>query len=217
MFGLTDPEVHQVLQALLKMGIGVTLAGLVGLEREMHARPAGIRTHMLLILGVIIFCEASTHFGGDPARIAAQVVTGVGFLGAGTIMRTGGEITGLTTAASLWATASVGMAVSMGGPFMAIAVAAVGLSLATLVWVDKIESRFLRKNYARILRLTLNEEQGGFEVLAELGQKHGIKVHSVDIVQKHPDVIVDIGLHGNTDGLVEKLISLKSVVGASWK
>src|SRR3954471_10979252 len=88
---------------LVKMGVGALMAGLIGWEREKHGRPAGIRTHMLMVMGVILFSEAGKYFGAtsDPSRVAAQIVTGVGFLGAGTIMRVGPEIRGLTTAASI--------------------------------------------------------------------------------------------------------------------
>jgi len=90
---------------------------MVGWEREVHGRPAGMRTHMLLVIGVVLMCEVSRAFSpaGDPARIAAQIVTGVGFLGAGAIMRIGMEVKGLTSAASLWTVTGIGMAVSVGG------------------------------------------------------------------------------------------------------
>ena len=93
------------------------LGGLIGWERERHARPAGLRTHILVCVGAALITEISHSFGPNGDRIAAQVVTGVGFLGAGTIIRegTGGLVHGLTTAASLWAIAGVGIAVGYGG------------------------------------------------------------------------------------------------------
>src|SRR5688500_16023949 len=98
----------------------------------MHGEPSGDRTHMLVGLGALPFTEVGRGLGGDPARVAAQVVTGIGFLGAGTILRMGAEVRGLTTAASVWATASIAMAVSIGGPFMLIAFLATVLALVTL-------------------------------------------------------------------------------------
>src|SRR5690606_8844195 len=112
---------REALGLLLKLGYAALLAGLVGIEREISGRPAGIRTHMLVGIGAALFSMTGEAFAGDQGRVAAQVVTGVGFLGAGTIMRMGGEVKGLTTAASVWATAAIGMAVAVGGTFLIVA------------------------------------------------------------------------------------------------
>jgi putative Mg2+ transporter-C (MgtC) family protein len=107
--------------------VAAALGGSVGLEREIHNHPAGIRTHMLVALGSGLFTVLSIHgFAGvpgapvDPTRIAAQVVSGIGFLGAGAILKDGVVIRGLTTAASLWATAAVGMAAGAGEYLLAV-------------------------------------------------------------------------------------------------
>lgn len=97
--------------------IGASLLGaLIGWEREQHGREAGIRTYAAVSLGACVFGLISAHVSksADPTRIAAQVVTGVGFLGAGVILREQGQIRGLTTAATVWATASVGLAIAFG-------------------------------------------------------------------------------------------------------
>lgn len=96
--------------------IAALLGALVGWERQGHGREAGIRTYAAVSLGACVFGLISSHVSesADPARIAAQVVTGVGFLGAGVILREHGRITGLTTAATLWATAAVGLAIAFG-------------------------------------------------------------------------------------------------------
>lgn len=129
-------------ELLMKLGLGVLVGGAIGWERETHGHPAGVRTHMLLCLGVVLFSEVSKSFGGDPGRIAAQIFTGVGFLGAGAILRTGLEIRGLTTAASLWAVAGISMAVSAGHQFYWVAIASTFLALFTLSVVDNFERRF---------------------------------------------------------------------------
>jgi len=93
------------------------LAGLVGYEREQADKPAGFRTHILVGMGAALFTVVSVYGfagGSDPARVAAQIVTGIGFLGAGTIFRSEGLVLGLTTAASIWAVAAIGMAVAVG-------------------------------------------------------------------------------------------------------
>lgn len=105
-------EMLFVLRVLLAAGLGAV----IGWERERHAREAGIRTYAAVSTGACVFGLISSHLatGADPARIAAQVVSGVGFLGAGVILREQGRITGLTTAATIWATASVGLALAFG-------------------------------------------------------------------------------------------------------
>ena len=100
------------MRVLLAVGLG----GLIGFEREWHGRQAGIRTYAAVALGACVFALISTHVtgGNNPHVIAAGVVTGIGFLGAGVIMRDQGNIAGLTTAATLWSTASVGLAIGYG-------------------------------------------------------------------------------------------------------
>lgn len=100
-----------------RLVMAAALAGLVGYEREQADKPAGFRTHILVGMGAALFTVVSIYgFGraSDPARVAAQIVTGIGFLGAGTIFRGEGLVLGLTTAASIWAVAAIGMAVAVG-------------------------------------------------------------------------------------------------------
>jgi putative Mg2+ transporter-C (MgtC) family protein len=124
------------IEITVKIGIIVLLSGIIGLDRELKHKPAGLKTHILVGLGSTIFTLVSLYmfyeFQGkqgasvDPGRIAAQVVTGIGFLGAGTIMQSKGTITGLTTAASLWAVAGIGLAVGAGMyPLAVISTAAI--------------------------------------------------------------------------------------------
>jgi putative Mg2+ transporter-C (MgtC) family protein len=109
-------------QVLLQILLAAFLSMIIGLDRESRNQPAGLRTHMLVGLGSCLFTVLSLNAfaGSDPARVAAQVVVGVGFLGAGTIMQRQGEPHHLTTAASIWATAAVGMAVGAGAWFLAV-------------------------------------------------------------------------------------------------
>lgn len=108
-----SPEVEMVLRLLL----AVVLGGIVGWERQMAKKPAGLRTHLLVCIGAALFTLASIYGfeGGDPARVAAGIVAGIGFLGAGTIIRSGeGILVGLTTASSIWAVAAIGMVAGTG-------------------------------------------------------------------------------------------------------
>lgn len=114
-------DVPVQLDLSLRLVLAAALGALIGAEREIHGHPAGIRTHMLVALGSGLFTVLSIHGFGqgpgvpiDPTRIAAQIVSGIGFLGAGAILKDGIVIRGLTTAASLWATAAVGMAAGAG-------------------------------------------------------------------------------------------------------
>ena len=104
-------------QMLVQMVLAVGLGTMVGYEREHEGKPAGMRTHGMVSLGAALFTLVSIHgFGGtsDPARLAAQIVSGVGFLGAGAILHDRGSIRGLTTAASLWVTAAIGTTIGAG-------------------------------------------------------------------------------------------------------
>jgi len=137
------PLVH--LTGLLLLAL--LLGGLIGWERERHARPAGLRTHILVCVGAALITEISHSFGPNGDRIAAQVVTGVGFLGAGTIIRegTGGLVHGLTTAASLWAIAGVGIAVGYGGLYAELGTVATLLILFTLTLLNTFEEDLIRR------------------------------------------------------------------------
>ncbi|XHH09536.1 MAG: MgtC/SapB family protein [Candidatus Bathyarchaeia archaeon] len=100
-------------ETLAGLLLAVLLGGLVGWEREKSSRPAGLRTHMLVCLGSFLFTLVSLSFSSDPARIAAGIVAGIGFIGAGTIWGQKDKIQGITTAASLWITAAIGLAIGV--------------------------------------------------------------------------------------------------------
>ena len=122
----------------IRLALAIALGGVLGLERELRNQPAGFRTHIVLCVGSALFTMLSSHmaqvWGGnaDPTRIAAQVVVGVGFLGAGAIFRLGVSVKGLTTAANLWTTAGIGMAVGTGFYFGAVLATAIILVALTL-------------------------------------------------------------------------------------
>jgi putative Mg2+ transporter-C (MgtC) family protein len=116
----------------LRLALAAGLGGAIGLEREYRRKPAGLRTNMLIALGSALFSILSVELGkaaGSPDRVAAQVVSGIGFLGAGAILRSGGNVTGLTTAATIWVNAAIGMAAGLGS----YSVAAGGALLTIMV------------------------------------------------------------------------------------
>lgn len=121
-----------LLDIFLRLALAAGLGGAIGLEREFRHKPAGLRTNMLIALGSALFSVLSVELGsaaGSPDRVAAQIVTGIGFLGAGAILRTGDHVQGLTTAATIWVNAAIGMAAGLGS----YAVAAVGAALTLVV------------------------------------------------------------------------------------
>ena len=114
-------------EILIKVALSLILGGALGMERQYHDKPAGYATNCLICLGAMLFTVLSEFMSlqdGDPGRIAAQVVTGVGFIGAGSILRDGNKISGLTTAAGVWLVAAIGMAVGYGQYFWASVCAA---------------------------------------------------------------------------------------------
>ncbi|MGF3523201.1 MAG: MgtC/SapB family protein [Candidatus Bathyarchaeia archaeon] len=106
----------------ISLVVAVILGGIVGVERELAHRPAGLRTHMMVSLGSCLFTIVSIGFSTDPARIAAGIVAGIGFIGAGTIWAEKDKVRGITTAASLWATAAIGLTAGIGDYPLATAV-----------------------------------------------------------------------------------------------
>lgn len=138
-------------QIFWRLVVSMLLGGAIGIEREIHGKSAGLRTHMLVALGSCLFTvlsfllPSSNGFGGEgePTRIAAQIITGVGFLGAGTIIQGRGGVHGLTTAASIWLVAAIGMAAGAG--FHGGAVVATVLGVLVLLAVYQIEEAIVRR------------------------------------------------------------------------
>jgi putative Mg2+ transporter-C (MgtC) family protein len=137
---------------LARLLVGTALGAMIGYERQLHGRPAGLRTHLIVALASTTFMIVSTHFvyfqhyakddlvAVDSSRIAASVVTGIGFLGAGAILRTGISVQGLTTAAGLWLVAAIGLSAGAGMYVVSISATAVGVTALTVL------RRFERKN-----------------------------------------------------------------------
>ena len=138
-------EMDLVSRLLLAMVFG----GAIGYVREIKKKAAGLRTHMLVCLGSAVFTLVSMYMtkgvaGADPSRIAASIVTGIGFIGAGTIFQTGGSVRGLTTAASIWVCAAIGMAVGTG--FYSLATISTILTLFVIQVFQVLEKKYLRES-----------------------------------------------------------------------
>jgi len=133
-----------VTDALIRLLVAFSLGAIIGFERQYHDKPAGFTTNTLICLGSAIFSMVSLisaqYYSGDPARIAAQIVTGVGFLGAGSIIREGNKISGLTTAAGIWVVAGIGMAAGYGE--FEIATFAVACVMVLQIFLRKVLNVF---------------------------------------------------------------------------
>ena len=164
------------------------LGGLIGLERELHDQPAGLRTHIILVLGATIAMCISINLAiqfhgeatnGDPERLAAQVISGIGFLGAGAIFRYGANVKGLTTAASLWTTAIIGLAVGAG--YLLLGLAATACVLFTLVALDSMEKNFLRNRSTCIISIKGTDRPGFVEEVKKALASFGVAIKSVNL------------------------------------
>ena len=115
-----DEFIDFEIDVLFRLFLAIALGALIGFERELKHRPAGLRTHMLVSLGATVFTIISLSFDIEPSRIAAGIVTGIGFLGAGSIIAQKGHIRGITSAATLWVVAGIGLSIGVGQYVIAI-------------------------------------------------------------------------------------------------
>jgi putative Mg2+ transporter-C (MgtC) family protein len=137
------------LELSARIGLALILGAAIGLERQLYRHPAGLRTMAMVSVGSCLFTVVGAFVVGDrtdPTRIAAQVVSGVGFLGAGAILRSGIGVRGLTTAATIWVVAAIGMAVGFGFYFLALVCTV--MVIVALVAIKRVEERFLGREPA---------------------------------------------------------------------
>jgi putative Mg2+ transporter-C (MgtC) family protein len=174
-------------ELLLRLGLAVLLCGAIGLERESRDQAAGLRTHILVGVGAALFTLVSAYgFSGsapgarvDPTRFAAQIVNGIGFLGAGTIIRQGFTVRGLTTAAALWIVAAIGIAVGAG--YYLGAAVTTGIILVALVGFRRLRPALmsrLRTDFV-LLELEMREDGELGDVFTRLG-KQGVHVEGME-------------------------------------
>ena len=184
---MITPEQISFIFRLIEAAI---LGGLIGLERERSNQPAGLRTHIILCLGSALIMEVSMRVGegspgGDPGRIAAQVVSGVGFLGAGAILRMGASVRGLTTAASIWTTSGIGLAVGAG--YHVEAVSAVVIMLLSLGVLKKVGRRLSGKRRHKFLEIEVSgTDEEVIQELEDILSKERCDIREID-VRKNPD------------------------------
>jgi putative Mg2+ transporter-C (MgtC) family protein len=194
MIGPTD----ELAQIALKIAVSALLAGAVGAEREWTGKWAGLRTHMLIAVGATLLTHISTRAsdtGGawDNGRIASQIVTGVGFIGAGTILQSRGAVHGLTTAAGLWVAAAVGIAIGA-GDYVAGSVTALAL-LVILTALRPFEQRLLR-SHLRTVVLQLEKGQRVTEVMTVL-EELALETEGIEVSRSSNRPVVTIRLRGS--------------------
>ncbi len=187
-------------ELVLRLSIGALLGSLVGLERERLNWAAGLRTHMLVCVGSCLLMIVSAHgfadvlqqdhVALDPSRIAAQVVSGIGFLGAGTILLRGEIVRGLTTAASLWSVAAIGLAVGS-GLYLAAAVSTV-IILVILAGVKPLEERYRARRQSLRVRVTAERGTMRIDVLHEVLGARVSQVRQFIVQQSESDGLDDV-------------------------
>jgi putative Mg2+ transporter-C (MgtC) family protein len=218
-------------EALLRLALAAVLGGLIGVERELREREAGLRTHLLVALGSALFTivgaygfDAFLNTGAsvvraDPTRVAAQIVTGIGFLGAGAIIRQGLSVRGLTTAATLWVVAAVGLA--SGAGYYSVAVMTTALVLIALyplrIMAYKAISRFQPEDGRLLVGLPAGEPPG--RIVDEV-ERLGARISSLDVTQEgdRRRLEFDIVLPRDTPSprLVSRIADLENVAEVRW-
>jgi putative Mg2+ transporter-C (MgtC) family protein len=212
------------LDLLGRLALAVLLGGIVGVERELSGKPAGLRTNILICLGSALLMDLSITLGmldgevrvGDPARIAAQVVTGVGFLGAGTIMQARGEVVGLTTAATIWVVAAIGLAVGAGHRAEAIAAALlVTLVLTALGWLER-----WMLSFRRVVTGTIQVRRDArFDEIAPIFRQSRIGIQSKKVTEEADGLVYRVQLIGPSrqyDRLAEELMHRPEVLSVEF-
>ncbi len=188
------------LDLLLKLAIAVLLGGIVGFERELAGKPAGLRTNILICLGATLLMDLSVRIGfvdgkqvGDPGRIAAQIVSGVGFLGAGTIMQSQGIVTGLTSAATIWVVAAIGMTIGAG-----LYVEGLGAGLlVTFVLRGLTGLEHWARRARRLASATVRAKRGTPRSdVSEILRVHGIQIDAEKVFEHEEDITFELKLSG---------------------
>ncbi|MBI5631732.1 MAG: MgtC/SapB family protein [Elusimicrobia bacterium] len=206
-------------QDLMKLLISLCLGGVIGLEREVSDKAAGLRTHILICLGATLFTVLSVRFygGSDPTRIAAQIVSGIGFLGAGAIMREGDRVTGLTTAATIWTVAAIGMGVGLGyhneAAFATVLVLFIQLAFTKLdILIDDWRERHTYKIISKF-------DHGHIEEIAGIFREARVRIMRRKLMKKNGFYYSEwytTGSRASQEKVMKRLIDFKDVMEVSY-
>ncbi len=214
-----------IIDAAGRLIAAAMLGAAIGYERQWRRKSAGLRTHVLVSLGacltMIVSLNISLEFfslygltNSDPERIAAQVISGIGFLGAGAIMKDGFNVIGLTTAASLWVVAAIGL--SVGSGYYAFAVIATVLAVLTLTWLSKIEKSYINACDVTLL-VTVVDQPGQIGRVGSFFGSQNISIKDIHVVEKKEGhLILSLTLasmQGTVSKIMDKLFEVEGVKG----
>lgn len=204
------------LDMIIRVAIAAVLGAVLGIEREVQHKTAGLRTHTLVAAGAALFAVAGASFadeGSDPTRVAAQIVTGIGFIGAGGMIKTGFTISGITTAATLWYAAALGVATAF-GLFLVAGTAAV-VALVAMVGFAPVR-KYLRRSVVQPLEIEYYPGHGTLTPLFETLNAIGAQVHQISIIENEGKRRLTCGLIGvgseAMDGILASLRSRAEVI-----
>jgi putative Mg2+ transporter-C (MgtC) family protein len=206
-----------VYEIIFKLTLACILGGLIGLERESLNRPAGLRTYTLVCVGSTLamivsldmYFEYYKSVNADPGRIAAQVVSGIGFLGAGTIMREGATVRGLTTAAGLWVVACIGLAVGAG--LYAPAIATTILILFILIYFVRIEERYTGMREYKGIILVVQDGPGRVGAIGSILGDLGVLIKNIQLTRVEDsddleiELLIQVPPHLTLDEVINEL------------
>jgi putative Mg2+ transporter-C (MgtC) family protein len=200
---------------LTGLALSIVFGGAIGVERELKGKPAGLRTNILICAGSVLFTDLSITMAGtfgDPARIAAQVVTGVGFIGAGTIIHGRGSITGLTSAATIWIVAAIGMTLGFGAYLEAAgATLLVFLVLSGLGWAER---QVALQGEASTIRVEAEDDPEVFRRVEEVFQKAGLEVDEMVVESAGKLAVITLHVLGPRRNQNEAKLALLRTTGA---
>src|SRR6266571_6364473 len=186
------------LELLLQLGLATLLGGAIGLERELGGKPAGLRTNILICIGSALYTQLSlsmVHGATDATRVAGQIVTGVGFIGAGTILHARGAVVGLTSAATIWVVAAIGVA--LGSGYYAEALATTLVVLVVLQGLGRVEIVVERQSTRSKISIHARPGPTVLEDLETLVRRTGLEILTVASRQENVDLVIDLEMRGS--------------------
>jgi len=193
------------LELMLQVGLATLLGGAIGLERELGGKPAGLRTNILICIGSVLYTHLSIAMlsaiaggggtGTDPTRVAGQIVTGVGFIGAGTILHARGAVVGLTSAATIWVVAAIGVALGSGYYLEGIATTLV--VLVVLAGLGRVETLVERQAMRSTITVHAHPGPTVLEDLEGLVRRAGLEISAVSSRQENVDLVIEFNIRGS--------------------
>ena len=207
---------NPIFEDLIKLFTALILGGILGAERERHKKAVGLRTLILISLGSALFTIISTHLvgpsGENPGRVAANIISGIGFLGAGVILEERGRVVGLTTAATIWVAAALGMAAGAGEYILAFSTAAIVIMV--LLLFTRLEDYLEMSSEERTYEITAKISWEKYKELKSLFKDHNLVINSTKQEKKGSEMVCTFEVFGQSkkhDKVVQKLLSDKEI------